>query len=178
MANLDQTQLGSYAPSEVVVVISQESTGFTHQVVGFAEDSFIQLARDAESWTHSTGADGYTTRTHNINSSGKVTLELMQSSPSNDVLSAIWNRDRVFKNNSGLFSITIKDGSGRSIARSDQAYISVFPDQTYGSSVNNNSWIISAANLERYIGGNSLVSGDTVDTLAALETTISDEWKF
>ena len=79
MANLDQTQLGSYAPSEVVVVISQESTGFTHQVVGFAEDSFIVLARDAESWTHSTGADGYTTRTHNINASGKVTLELMQS---------------------------------------------------------------------------------------------------
>jgi hypothetical protein len=177
MANLDQRQLGSYAPSEVVVIISKPDIGFTHQVVGYSEDSFIQLTRDVESWTLTTGADGMATRTHAINESGKVTLDLMSVSVSNDILSALWNRDKQFKNNSGLFSILVKDNSGRSVARSDSAFISTFPDQTYGSGAGSLQWVISAANLERYIGGNSLVSGDAVDAMAALERSIDDQWQ-
>lgn len=176
MANLDQRQLASYAPSEVVVVISKPDIGFTHQVVGMAEDSFIQIERDTDSWTLTTGSDGMPTRTHSINDSGKVTLDILAVSVSNDIMGALWSRDRQFKNNSGLFSIIVKDNSGRSLARSDQAFISNLPAQTFGSSSGTNQWVINAANLERVVGGNALVSGDAIDALGALEGSFDPQW--
>jgi len=130
----------SYAPSEVVVIISQESSGFSHQVVGGAEGTFVKVARDGDSWTHVTSVDNFATRVHSANDSGKITLTLLQSSPSNDILTAVYNRDKSLKNSSGLFTITVKDGSGRSLDFAQEAYISTYPERSYDQSLMNDHY--------------------------------------
>jgi hypothetical protein len=167
----------SYAPSEVVVIISQESTGFSHQIVGGAEGTFVKVARDSDTWTHVTSVDNFATRVHSANDSGKITLTLLQSSPSNDVLTAVYNRDKQMKNSSGLFTITVKDGSGRSVDFAQEAYISSFPERDYDQTLSNREWVISCTNLQSYVGGNSLMNDSDVSTLNALDADVDTVWK-
>lgn len=167
----------SYAPSEVVVIISQESSGFSHQIVGGAEGSFVKIARDSETWMHVTSVDNFATRVHSANDSGKVTLTLLQSSPSNDVLTALYNRDKQLKNSSGLFTITVKDGSGRSLDFAQEAYISTFPERSYDQALSNREWVISATNLQSYVGGNSLLNTNDVNALNTLDSDVDTVWK-
>jgi hypothetical protein len=167
----------SYAPSEVVVIISQESSGFSHQIVGGAEGTFVKVSRDSDTWTHVTSVDNFATRVHSANDSGKITLTLMQSSPSNDILTAVYNRDKALKNSSGLFTITVKDGSGRSVDFAQEAYISNFPERDYDQTLSNREWVISCTNLQSYVGGNSLMDGADVDALNALDADVDTVWK-
>lgn len=170
-------QLATYAPDEVVVIISQKSSGLSEKVMGFMEDSFITIARMNESWTHTTGADNLATRTYSANSSGTITLSIMQSSNSNDVLTALWERDNNLKNNKGLFSITVKDASGRSVYYSPEAYIGKIPDSAFGSGVSGRDWVVNCTNLKHYIGGNSVVSDEIVSSLDLLGADVADAWK-
>lgn len=169
--------LATYSPLDVVVIITQASTNFSHQVVGFMSDSFVTVARDSDTFDHETGVDDFSTRVYHSNKSGKITLSLQQSSPSNDVLTALHNRDVALRNNSGLFEITVKDGSGRSVYTSQEAYIGKVPDSAFGSGVQAREWVINATRVQSLIGGNSLVNPEDVDALGALDTTIAPEWK-
>lgn len=168
--------LASYSPLDVVAIITQESTGVSHRVVGFAEDSFINVERDSGTWTHGTGVDNFATRTYMANTSGKLTLSLMQGSPSNDVLTAFYLRDAATRNNSGIFSIIVKDGSGRSVYSSSQAYIGTVPNSPFGKDAGNREWVINCTAVDTFIGGNGLINPEDVDTLASLDVNVDPAW--
>ena len=168
--------LASYSPLDVVAIITQESTGVSHRIVGFAEDSFINVERDSGTWSHNTGADNFSTRTYMANTSGKATLSLQQGSPSNDVLMALHLRDAASRNSSGIFSIIIKDGSGRSVYSSSQAYIGTVPNSPFGKEAGTRDWVINCTAVDTYLGGNSLVNPEDVDTLAALDVNVDTAW--
>ena len=169
--------LATYAPDEVVVIISQPSSGISTRVTGFMEDSFINIARDTDSWTHTTGADNLATRVYSANDSAKITLAVMQSSNSNDVLNALWSRDRSLKNSQGLFTILVSDKSGRSVYSSTEAYIGKIPDSVFGNGVNGREWVVNCTKLTHSVAGNSLVSPEIVEILNKLGADIADEWK-
>lgn len=169
--------LATYAPDEVVVIISQPSSGVSTRVTGFMEDSFVNIARDMDSWSHTTGADNLATRVYSANDSGKITLSVMQSSNSNDVLTQIWSRDRSLKNSQGLFTILVADKTGRSVYSSTEAYIGKIPDSVFGNGVNGREWVVHCTNLSHSIAGNSIVSTEVVEILNKLGTDVADEWK-
>lgn len=169
--------LATYAPDEVVVIISQPSSGISTRVTGFMEDSFINIARDTDSWSHTTGADNLATRVYSANDSGKITLAVMQTSNSNDVLNALWSRDRSLKNSQGLFTILVTDKSGRSVYSSTEAYIGKIPDSVFGNGVNGREWVINCTKLTHSVAGNSVVSPEIVEILNKLGTDIAGEWK-
>ena len=171
------TRTSTYSPSDVSVVISQSSSGLVHVVGGYADDSHINVERDSETFEHHTGVDNVATRIYKANTSGKITLSLSQGSASNDILSGIYRNDSESRNSSGLFSITVKDGSGRSVAFAQEAYIGVVPNSQYGNSLNNRDWVIRATRMTDYIGGNSLISPEDVNAIEKLGSTVAAEWR-
>jgi hypothetical protein len=169
-------RIATYAPADVTIVITQESSGIAHVLSGFSEDSIIQIERSAETFTMYTGADNTSTRVYNANTSAKLSISLQQTSASNDVLSAIYHADAASRDSSGLFSIHVKDNSGRSDYFSDDAYIGVVPNSNFNNSLQVRDWVIHAHDLQSILGGNSLISPEDQATLAQLGTVVDTRW--
>lgn len=119
---------------------------------GFADGTFLEITADAQQFSKVTGADGYTTRVKTNNYGGTLTLTLSQSSPSNDVLSALLNADRL--RNAGVVPILIKDLTGTTKIFSATAWIQQMPDVAYGNAINNRAWVFDLAEMDTFIGGN------------------------
>lgn len=79
----------------------------------FGPDSLVTVEMNEDLFTLQMGADGRGVRSKTSNRSARITVTLMQSSASNDLLSAIAQLDS--QSNEGVFPLMIKDGSGRSI---------------------------------------------------------------
>lgn len=166
----------TYAPGRLVIVITQESTGIAHEVTGYSEDSIVQIERLAETFTMYTGADNTSTRIYNANKSATLTLSLQQTSASNDILSALYAADAESLDSTGMFSIHVKDTTGRSDYFSDEAYIGVVPNSNFNNSMQTREWVIHAHNLESVIGGNAKFSPEDQATLATLGATVDTRW--
>lgn len=175
MSVFDQT--ATYAFENVVVIISHPKIVKTHVVGGFSSDASISIARENETWSKVVSPDGkFLTRIKNSDKSATITLPLISTSPSNDVLSAIANYDEANDNNDGMFSITIADKSGRSVYHSDQAFVGVPATQEFGVAESTREWAVMAGNLDSVVGGNSKLDQATVAMLSALGVNVSQEW--
>lgn len=169
-------RLATFAPNQVYITITQESTGISHTLSGFSEDSIVNIERMAETYTLYTGADNTSTRVYNASKSATVTLSLQQSSASNDVLSLLYQNDSAAPSSDGLFSIYITDAGGRSRYFSDNAYVGVVPNSPFANSMQTRDWVIHAHDLETTIGGNAILTPEDQETILALGGTIDDRW--
>lgn len=121
-------------------------------VSGFSDGTFLEISSDAQQFNKVTGADGFTTRVKTNNYGGTLTLTLAQSSPSNDVLSALFIADRL--RNAGVVPVLIKDLTGTTIIFAASGWIQQIPDVSYGNTVLDRAWIIDLAEMDAFIGGN------------------------
>lgn len=167
-------RLATFAPNRVQVVITQESTGLSHIVSGYSEDSIVSIERLVESFTMYVGADDTSTRIFNANSAANITLSLQQTQASNDILSALYEADK--NSLDGLFSIMIKDTSGRSYWFAEEAYIANMPTAGFANSMQTREWMICAASINQVIGGNAKLSPADQEALATLGVTVEDRW--
>lgn len=168
------TRLATFSPNDVTIVITQNSTGMAHIVGGFSEDAIITIDRNADTFTLYTGADDTNTRIYNANTAGTMTLALQQTSASNDILTALYLQDRDSRN--GLFSIQVKDNSGRSNYFAEEAYIGVVPNASYSNSMQTRDWVIHAPRMESIQGGNSVVSPEDAAALEQLGVNVAPRW--
>jgi hypothetical protein len=122
-------------------------------ISGFADGSFITMRRNDQAFNLKVGTDGKGTRVKSNNRSGQVQFNLMQSSPSNDDLSAIAQADEL--TNAGVNPLYIKDGTGTTIAAAVTAWIQKLPDTEFSNEATQRQWIIETDNLELYVGGNT-----------------------
>ena len=111
----------TYASDEVRIIVGGVP------ISGLADGTFVSVARDEQAFTKVTGADGTTSRAKSANRSGSITLTLSQTSPSNDVLSALAVADE--ETGAGVVPVLIKDGSGRSVHATDAAWVQKMPDR-------------------------------------------------
>jgi hypothetical protein len=123
----------TYDPNELSIVIGNKA------INGFAEDSSITIEF------------GTPTRFKLNKNVAKITLNLTQSSSSNDVLSSFVELDRV--NNAGVFTIMIKDNSGTTLFASPECYIDQIPSVEFGNDNKDRSWTIIAIRPTKFIGG-------------------------
>lgn len=168
------SRVATLSPTDVTVVISQK--GFTHIVSGYSEDSNITVERGSDSYEKHVGIDNKTSRVYKSDKSGMITLSLAQTSVSNDVLDLLQRNDAAARNSSGLFSVIVKDGSGRSVYSALEAWISKVPNSAFGSSMQMREWVIQAAEMTSIIGGNGKVSAEDVATIEALGGTVAADW--
>lgn len=119
---------------------------------GFADDDFVEVERDEDAFSKKVGVDGEVTRAKTNNKAGKITIRLMQSSSSNDELSAFALLDEA--SNKGVVPVLARDASGRSVFASDSGWVRKFPKATYKKGVNVMEWVIDTGSLDIFEGGN------------------------
>lgn len=158
--------LSTYSPSDVTVVLSQGAV--SHVVSGFAEGTFVTIERNSETFEMYTGADNTNTRIYKPNESCMVTVSLAQTSNSNDVLSALYLNDKATRNSSGLFAMTVKDNSGRSLFSASQAYIAVVPNAEFSDSMSTRDWVIHCPRPDYYLGGNAALDSADQSTIGGI----------
>lgn len=167
-------RLATFAPNQLSVVITQDSTGIAHVVSGYSEDSIVNIEWTTPRYSLYTGADNTGTRVYNASNSATLTLSLQQTSASNDVLSLLFANDST--DSSGVFSIQVKDSSGRSVYFSDDAYVSTRPNAGFSNSMMTRDWVIDAFNLQSYTGGNAVLTPADQSTIETLGGVLAAKW--
>lgn len=136
----------TYDPKQVQIIVGGIPLS------GFADGSFVTVARAEDAWTMTVGADGEGTRSKSNNKSGQITVVLMQSSQSNQYLSNLILADEI--NNAGLVPTMVKDGSGSSLYMAEQSYVKKAPDSDFAKVAGTRTYVIETDNLQMFNGGN------------------------
>lgn len=133
-----------YTPTEVNIIIGG------HRVSGWMS---VSVEYNEDMYTLLVGTDGLACRSKTTNSSARFTLELLQSSDSNDVLEGFHIADSLAPG--GLpIPIMIKDNNGRSLYVADTAWATRRPSASFGKDVGSRTWVFETDNLVGFTGGN------------------------
>lgn len=169
-----QEILGSYSPEDVIVILSNEF--FSHSITGYADGTFINISRQVPPSTLYSGSDNTNARVIRANKGSTVALTLHQAAESNDILSQALIMDEATRDGSWCFSLLIKDGTGRSLYYSPQAFVSNSPDASFGSEIDTREWTLQCVSLSNYVGGNGKLTADTYGTLQSMGATVDPRW--
>lgn len=168
--------LGTYSPESMVIVLSKGN--FVHTVTGFADGTFLNIARITPASELYVGADLSTARVKRRNKASTITLTLFQQATSNAVMQALQRADEEDDvGNEWVFALTIKDLSGTSIWSSNQAFIATNPDTTLGTTTETREWVIQAVSLSANIGSNTLFDAAEVQAMNALGAEVDARWQ-
>ena len=119
---------------------------------GYADGTYITIARQGTIFDTRKGADGSIDRKNNRNKHFNVTITLMQTSKVNDLLSAIMITD--MESNFGINPLSIVDLNGTTVFFARQAWIQKDPDDEEADSLGNREWVFSTGPAEKFTGGN------------------------
>lgn len=140
------SDIREYNPAEVSVIVGSGIMS------GFADGSFVTIAYNEDAWSLYMGTDGSATRAKSNNNSGKITIQLAQSSPSNAFLSALAIADRL--SNAGAVPVLIKDGNGdTTLFSAKAAWVVKMPDSEYARETGTREWVLETHDLNGQIGG-------------------------
>ena len=134
-------------PKEISIIVA------SHIVTGYADGTFVTIEYDEDAFSFTGGADGLGTRVKNANRSGKVTIIIQQSSPTNAYFSGLAIADQV--DSKGLVPILVKDASGQDTSFCETAWIEKMPNASNSKDVENREWVFRTDNLEMFLGGNA-----------------------
>lgn len=138
----------TYNPKEVILTVGP------YIISGYADGSFITVERNEDAWSLQIGTDGEGTRSKSNNRSGTVTTRLMQSSDSNQVLSALALADE--QSGAGIVPIFIKDGSpgGTTLVIAESGWVRKLPSVEYDRTALGREWVLETDVLTINVGGN------------------------
>ncbi len=126
------------------------------ELTGFAADVQVEVTRDEDAFTKKVGVDGEVSRSRNNNKTGSVKISLMQTSPSNAVLSAAMLADEA-NLAAGVLPLLILDISGGALPSTSfaaNAWVKKAPDQKFGKEVEVREWTLDCGDMDVFIGGN------------------------
>lgn len=136
----------SYDPKAVACIIG----GIIAE--GYTDGTFLTVDRNEDSWMLKVGCDGAGTRAKSNNRSGKIVLTLLQSSKTNDALSALAQADEIA--NTGTVPLIVRDASGRTIITALTCWITRPSPAEFGKEVANRVWTLESDNIQIFDGGN------------------------
>jgi hypothetical protein len=114
----------------------------------------VTIERQNPAWEMVVGADGEATRVKSNDRSGRVTITLQQSSPSNDYLSGLAALDEL--SNTGLVPLYIKDALGTTLVTAATCFVEMVPSAAFGKTANDREWVLITDNLAIFLGGNNV----------------------
>jgi hypothetical protein len=120
---------------------------------GYVDGTFISVERDEDSWTKVVGADGEVSRAKSANTAATLTLTLAQTSPFNDILSALAAADEV--NSAGVFPVILKDNGGNTVISSGAGWVKKPPVAAFSKTVEGREWVIDLGKTVFFAGGNT-----------------------
>jgi len=138
----------TYDPKQV----SQTAAGSI--IEGFAEGEMISVDRNEDSANLSIGSKGEGTRAVTNNRSGRVTLTLQQTSPSNGVLDA--QRIAMELTSGGIFTFFGKDNLSGDTWEGTTAWIVKPATMGFSNETSNREWIMETDDLILAVLGQSV----------------------
>lgn len=122
-------QVLTYSPSDVnLTICGYTCPGIVSMSLAW-QVAPIQMIR---------GIRGRNTRRYNRDLSAKLTVEVLQTSNTNDVFFQILRIDR--RTGGARLDLALSDNSGRSVLQTTEAYVSEYPDLEYSMSFNTRKW--------------------------------------
>lgn len=108
---------------------------------GLASGTFIQIARNAPTWTQKPNGVGGIVRLFNRDLSGAASLQIDAESKTHQVLVTLANTDRLVRSIVGPLLIT--DKSTKEVTLCNKAYISTIPNIQKGTQAAVLSWVFN-----------------------------------
>lgn len=143
----------TYSPKDVIF------TAGGYQITGWQS---ITVTRSVKGFNVIRGIRGKNTRVPNVDTSATITISLLQTSQSNDVLSRIHELD--LQNGTGRIALTLKDRSGSSVFSSNEAYITGYPTSSFSGQFEYRNWELFLQTTSVYVvGGNIKPATDILD---------------
>lgn len=136
----------TYDPAQIVLSCNGNAIG------GYADGTIISLEREVAAYTKTVGADGVVSRAKQNNISGSLVITLQQTSPSNDVLSALQNQD--FLSNDAIFTVVLRDVLGNTTMFSGQGWVESLPKTDFAKDISNREWTIHMSHMQFNVAGN------------------------
>ena len=140
-------QLYTYDPSDVSI-----SVGGIHTVSGYVDGTFVNIVNNTKPVQTQRAMDGTIERLYTRDEGYTITVTLAQTSVSNNILSTIYNVDKVTR--MGKVPLIIKDGQGQSIFFAADAWISKAPDVSFGKEMQTREWQFETAGAMLAVAGN------------------------
>ena len=139
------TKLYAFDPKQVNVTVMGQ------QIVGFGEEK-VTVERSNPGWELTVGADGDATRVKSNDLSGTITITLQQTSPSNNLLSTLFEIDD--QDDTGVVNCLIKDNKGFTYVEAKKAYVEKLPEASFAKTHSDRVWVLRCHNLTYFLGGN------------------------
>jgi hypothetical protein len=145
----------TYDPSQVKLLIGD------YDAIGWDR---ISIKKTSPSFRLIKGINGKHTRTQDYDTSAVITISVMQTSPTNDVLSRVHELDII--NGTGRLEILLKDNSGDSEFGSSEAFIEDYPESKFSDSIEFNVWTIICQSTDGFVvGGNARPSENVISDI-------------
>lgn len=168
--------IGNYSPDDFTIVISKGD--FVHTVTGLADGTFVSMNRLVPSSVPYQGVGGNSFGRVKRKVTGmSVDVTLHQYSPSNTVLQQLQIADANASDNSWVFSVTIKDLSGMTVASSNSAVICAPPAVEFSSETSTRDWQIHLFGSDLFIGGNIPLAPAEVAAVEAAGGSVDERWR-
>ena len=135
----------TFSSSELIVTLGSD------RLTGWIDGEYLTVAYDSDFYNFSNGADGEVARVKNEKRMATITARFLQTSASNDVLSAYLLEDLLTNSPQPL---VIKDLNGNTILTSAQTTVMKPSDISYGVDATAREWTLKAATLIGFVGGN------------------------
>ncbi|KKN04674.1 hypothetical protein LCGC14_1095070 [marine sediment metagenome] len=139
-----------YDPKSIIISVG------TFVVEGFADGTFVTVERNEDSFSVQVGSDGEAARSKSNNRSGRITIQILQSSPSNDLLSALHALDENSPSGDGIVPSIVKDLNGTSLYTAQHSWIVKGPSAEHGREATAREWVIETDDLTAAYGGANL----------------------
>lgn len=120
-------------------------------ITGYGQDTYIEVDRDSNQVEDEVGAEGDVTRRITNDRRGTITISLLQTSPSNLILSTLARLDEI--SGDGIFAVIIKDNRGNDLHMAPNSWIQKMPRVTYRAGVEVRVWPLRTSNLQMIVGG-------------------------
>jgi hypothetical protein len=124
---------------------------------GFAEGTMVTVKDESPRYQSTSGCDGEIAVSVTADRRVNVTLSLLQTSDSNDILAA---QDRLADTSPGIAGwgpVHIRDLNGRTLYEG-KALIVERPESTFGATAKNRDWKLLCVFTSRFDGGSTAVA--------------------
>lgn len=138
----------TYDPKQIIVTFG----GIIAQ--GFADGTFLSVSFNEDQFALTVGADGEGARAKSNNNSARIELTLMQTSITNDLLSAVRRADASLPGRAGVLPLQIRDVLGTTLYEAMDCWIVKSPDVEFSKEISERTWILETDYLFDFVGGN------------------------
>ncbi len=114
----------TYDPKKVLISFG------SHSVSGYSDGTFVSIEASGDGISKKVGCDGEIVRSIDPNSSAKISLTVLQTSPTVAFCQQNYDRDR--ETGEGLLPLVVKDLKGGLIFSTESAWVIKPPTREYG----------------------------------------------